>query len=127
MKTTILKECLRIARRKNKLHAMQFKHYAFIVQNNKLIEWARNRKGSIPKTLGYPKYANVHAECSCYYKAKGILDRQDQFELVSIRLNKQGLLRSGKPCKSCMTFLELVGCAAVYFTTDFGFQCTNTR
>ena len=121
MKQTILKECTRIAREKNLQRDSDFRHFSFIIQKNKLLEWGTNRSKITPLThLGYPKTSGLHAEVNAYKKAKGII-KEGSFEVINIRLNKTGELRLSKPCRCCHDFLKALGCTNVVFSTDVGF------
>lgn len=130
MKKTILRDALRIAREKLENHPQFdfFPHYAFIVQNNKIVEWATNNDAEPPKHLGYHKRLShldeappkTHAEFNAWRKAKGILDPTKPFECINIRLNKTGELKLSAPCCCCQDFLDEMGCKAVYFTTEHG-------
>ena len=123
MKQTILKECIRISREKNlqRDRTSDFRHYSFIIQKNKVVEWGTN-VSKVPPMIqfGYPKTAGWHSEANAYRKAKGILD-SSSFEVINIRLNRQGDLRLSKPCKCCHSFLTELGCSAVWFSTELGF------
>lgn len=126
MRRTILKECLRIARRRNtpKLHSEfgRFHHFSFIVQNNTIIEYGTNRVGSIPALEHfYLERSKIHSEACAYSRAKGLLSNT-AFEVVNIRLNKKGVLRGSKPCKCCSAFLEAVGATHIYYSTNDGFE-----
>jgi hypothetical protein len=124
MKRSILRECIRIARAKNfpGNHPCwnSFKHYSFVIQNNKIIEIGMNRKIKPPVWLGYHNLSGRHAEVDVYQKAKGIIDPSKSFEVVNIRLNKRGELRDSAPCKFCSKFLQYVGCQTVYFSMSTG-------
>ena len=63
-----------------------------------------------------------HAEVDAYRKAKGILNHDDRFEIVNIRLNKNSDLRISKPCAFCHDFLKAVGCRIVHYSTNEGFE-----
>ena len=125
MKNTILRECLRISRAHNteELHSEWgcFHHFSFIIQGNKIIEWATNKAGDPLITRGYPKGSKRHSESEAFRKAKGLLDRQRPFQCVNIRLIKNNGIRISKPCECCYAFLQDEGCAEVYFTTDIGY------
>jgi len=121
MKQTILKECVRIAREKNQQRDSDFRHFSFIIQRNKLVDWGTNVSRVPPMIhFGYPKTSGWHSEVNAYRKAKGILE-DGSFEVINIRLNKLGELRLSKPCKCCHAFLKELGCSYVYFSTDVGF------
>ena len=122
----ILRQCLKIARDKNTPeHHPQwncFHHFSFIIQKNKIIEYGFNRMGKPLEGFGYNKeFGKIHSENDAYRKAKGILDPQRSFDVVNIRLNKQGIMKLSKPCNCCHSFLSVVGCANVYFSTNIGF------
>ena len=122
MKQTILRECVRLAKKKNTSLDNQFRHFSFIIQRNKIIEWGTNISKANPLTLfGYSNRSGIHSETNAYAKAKGILDKFVSFEAVNIRLNKSGELKLSKPCPCCYSFLESFGCHAVWFSTEAGF------
>lgn len=122
MKTTILRECVRLSKEKNAKRVAQFRHYAFIIQKNKIVDWGVNVSKAEPLTqFGYPQRSGIHAETNAYRKAKGILDQDAPFEVVNIRLNRRGDLKLSKPCSCCYNFLKELGCSFVWFSTDVGF------
>lgn len=130
MKKTILRDALRIAREKLGNHPQldHFPHYSFIVQGNKIIEWATNSNGVPPVHLGYHKRLSPieevtpksHAEFNAWKKAKGILNQNDSFECINIRLNKNGEMKMSAPCSCCKNFLLEMGCTSFHFTTESG-------
>ncbi len=125
MRKRILRECLRIARAKCNPNHPQYGcyiHFSFIVQDNKIIEYGVNREGTPLEGFGYPEFGKIHSENDAYRKAKGVLNNQKSFEVVNIRLNKQGETRLSKPCECCYAFLGVVGCRDVYFSTEEGFE-----
>lgn len=126
MKKSIFQEALKIARSKLKNHPQFdcYPHYTFVIQDNKILEWATNACHEPPIHFGY--HANLdyrpklHAELFAYKRAKGLLHR-DEFDIINIRLNKQGDTKMSKPCKSCYQFLSAVGCSKFYYSSDIGF------
>lgn len=96
-------------------------HYAFIIQGNKLVEWAPNRTHDPDKYLGYPDYAKLHAETLAYKRAKGLLKKNQPFEVVNIRLGKSGELRNSMPCPCCARWMRALGCRQLLFSVDAGF------
>ena len=124
MKSTILKECVRIAKEKNKFKHIKepFRHFSFIIQRNTIIEWGTNRRsGSPPIFFGYPLHSMIHSELDAYNKARGLLEHNKDFEIVNIRLNKRGKLRLSKPCEYCYAFMKAKGASCVWFSTDIDF------
>ena len=129
VKKSILRQCLRISRQKNnpKLHPEfgKFHHFSFVIQNNKILEWGTNKTGDPLTKFGYPEYGKMHSENSAYFKAKGILDHSKPWEMVNIRLNKRNEIRVSKPCKCCSSYLRILGCKMVWFTTEAGWAKVN--
>ena len=124
MKTSIINQCLTIARKNNTPDRHpefdNFSHFAFIIQDNKIIEWATNKKAEPLILKGYTEAMKRHAEPEAYRKAKGILDKDRHFECLNIRLNKQSQLKLSKPCQCCYRFLSALNCSKVYFSTEVG-------
>ena len=122
MKPTILRECIRLARKNNTFINTHFRHFSFIIQRNKIVEWGKSLAQANPLTMfGYSTRSGVHSETNAYTKAKGILDKYIPFNVVNIRLTKSGDLRLSKPCACCYSFLENFGCTSVWFSTEVGF------
>jgi hypothetical protein len=131
MKNTILRDAVRIARTKLPRHDQRdfWPHFSFIVQNNKIVEYATNVSSEPQKYFGYHERIKdgsggrpkLHAELNCFKKAKGILDPGKYFDIINIRLSRtQGFLRLSKPCVCCHNFLKTVGCHSCYFSVDEG-------
>jgi tRNA(Arg) A34 adenosine deaminase TadA len=120
MNKRILNTCLRTARQRNtvELHPEygNFHHYSFIVQDNKIIEYATNRCGKVLYSKFYERNCKTHAEANAYKKAKGLL-KPGTFEVVNIRLNRAGDLRNSAPCSGCSALLNVMGAKRVWFTT----------
>lgn len=128
MKNGLIREALRIAREKLPLHPQfaYWPHYSFIVQNNKIVEWGYNTQQEPAVHLGYSVQldgglSKTHAELNAYRKAKGLLNPNKNFETINIRLSRQGEIRISAPCKCCFNFLQTMGCAQCWFSTDVGF------
>lgn len=125
MRKRILRQCLRIAQEKNTPDSHpewgNYHHFSFVIQNNKIIEYGFNRPGRPLDGFGYPESGKIHSENDAYRKARGILESQKPFDIINIRLSKSGDLRMSKPCSCCNSFLSVVGCRNVYFSTDSGF------
>ena len=97
-------------------------HFTFIVQDGTIIAYGMNRAGrSIYAQLGYPKRALVHSENDAYKKAKGLLNHKKPFSAINIRLNRMNEFRAAAPCPCCRSFLKIMGCNKVIFTTNTGF------
>lgn len=126
MKRKILRTCLRMARQYLPKHPnFNYKsiHYSFVIQNNKIVEWAVNKGTECDYIIkmGYPEYSNMHSEVAAWKKACGLIDRRRPFQMVNIRLNKYGQMRKSKPCPCCKSFLRSLGCSKVIYTNELGF------
>jgi hypothetical protein len=130
MKKSLLKTAMQIARDKLRAHPERnnFPHYSFIIQNNKIVEWATNISKKIPP-LHYGYHRNddatfipkFHAETFAYKKARGLLD-DDTFQIINMRFNKRGDLRLSKPCKCCYELMTNLGCSRFYYSSPLGFM-----
>ena len=97
-----------------------YKHYSFLIQDNKIVGFGLNRKGS-----PYPSYQDhckIHSETDCYKQVKGILQKNKVFSIINLRLGKSGQLKNSRPCPCCFNFLRSVGCREVWFSTEVGFS-----
>lgn len=124
MKKSLIDECLRIAIAKNTPdHHPEwghFHHFCFIIQENKILEWATNRAANPGPHFGYRSEGKIHAEPNAYRKAKGLLKSSKPFFAVNIRLNRRSQPMLSAPCRCCYEFLKQFGCARVSFTTTAG-------
>jgi len=75
-------------------------------------------KAELPILSIAPK---IHSEIAAYRKAKGILTKNEPFEIVNIRLNKNKELRLSKPCICCFEIMKELGCSKFYFSSNAGF------
>jgi len=131
MKKSLIHTALSIAIQKLNLHPEidKFIHYTFVVQDNKIIEWGRNNKGMPAIHYGYhdricdPNYGpKTHSEIDAYKKAKGLLNKSKKFEIINVRLNRNGDLRESKPCQCCYNIMRDLGCNKFYYSCDIGFE-----
>lgn len=122
MKRKLLTKCVEIAIQHNTKDHPQwdcYKHFSFIIQDNKILTWSTNKAGSAFTFLGYKPYQKIHSETVAYFKAKKILQRIP-FEVVNIRLSKSNEIKNSEPCKCCAGFLKNLGCYRIWFTTQSG-------
>lgn len=121
----ILDECVNIARRDLHKHtADAFRHWSFVCQNNKILEWGRNK---LNDPVGFNRFGykdtrhSMHSEPVALRKAYGLLDRRKAWTMVNIRLGAAGELRISAPCSICRAFIVACGCTKCYFTISEGF------
>ena len=137
MKNKILIEALRLAKsnfhKHPELHNGRFLHWSFIVVNNKIMEWGTNCAGiSPPIHLGYhhqiennelgPK---LHSEYVAWKKARDLI-KNENWEIINVRLNRTMAPKMSAPCPCCSNFLNSMGCKCAYFTHDSGWAKTLT-
>ncbi len=126
MKLSLLRECVRISVEKTKpdLHPQfnYYPHYSFIIQRNQLVEWGENVSAPAMIKFGYPTWSKQHSETIAFRRAKGIMDLGRPFEVINIRLNRLHESRNSCPCIPCQNFLAILGCSAVYYSTNIGFD-----
>lgn len=128
MKKSLLRDAMNIALKKLDNHHEKYKHWTFIVQHNRIVDWATNNSGTSPLVLRYKKLGKdksfmpkTHAELAAWKKSKGIMDN-GPFEAINIRLSKKGQMLISAPCICCYGFLKEMGCSSVYFTTKSGWS-----
>jgi hypothetical protein len=125
MKKSLLIRCYRIAKKLNNIDKHPqfdcYKHFTAIIQNGKIIEIGLNHAGT-PDIKFYQPWQKVHAEYLAFKKAKGILNLNDSFDVVNIRLDKRGNLKISKPCKCCMNYITMFSKKPVffYFSNEIG-------
>lgn len=130
MKKSLLKEAINISCNKILLHPEydHYIHYSFIIQNNKIVEWGTNNRLVPAIHFGYQARLNdlnytpkMHSEFMAYRKAKGLMRRNKEFEMINIRLNKNKELRISKPCDCCFSIMKELGCKRFYYSEKNGF------
>ena len=114
----LLNRCLIIAATRLFKHREPFKHFSFIIQDNKIVAVGKNRSGSALTHLGYDDYMKMHSETDAYKKARGIMNHSIPFDVVNIRLSKAGVLRGSCPCCKCYAYLKKMKCRSIWFSTD---------
>lgn len=134
MKKSLLTEALTIARSKLSIHpeGKRYLHYTFVCQYSKLVEWGFNHRGIPPIHMGYHRRISdlkfrpkIHSELSAYKKSRGLLDKRKPFNIINIRLNRDGEFRNSRPCSCCYNLLKSLGCDKFYFTDICGFEITR--
>lgn len=126
MKKTIIRECVRVSKNlyvktMEEYWGSKFRHFSFIVVNNKIIEYGINRHRNMGEMIqvGYHRYSNEHSEFAVWRKAKGLV-RDSEFEIVNIRVNRNLELMQSHPCPCCLNFLRNLNCIGIYYSDDFG-------
>lgn len=126
MKKTIIRECVRLSielYKKNyeEYWGSKFRHFSFIVVSNKIIEYGMNRHRNLGdmQMAGYRGYSNEHSEFAAWRKAKGLV-KDNSFEIVNTRLNKELEIMNSHPCQCCMNFLKDLNCSGIFYSNEVG-------
>ena len=98
-----------------------FRHWSFVYQKGRLLEWSRNK---LNDPVGFERYGyqgkrhSLHAEALAMRKAYGLLDRRKPWVMLNIRLGAGKELRNATPCRICRSFIAACGCSECYFSID---------
>ena len=122
MSKRLYHQCLQIA--KNNIHRCTEinNHFSFIIQNNTIIGWGYNRRGTVHKKFGYKWYSNIHSEVDATAKCLKRIDKSKAWKLVNIRLNNQLETLISKPCTCCEQFISILGCNKIFYSTEIAFS-----
>lgn len=122
MKKKLLSLCLNIALQNNSKHPEFgfYHHFSFIIQDNAIRDWGCNRKREPMQYLGYQIHTKMHSEVDAYFKARGLLDKSKNFDVINIRLTKTNKIVRSDPCPCCYNFLKKAGARKIFFTTSLG-------
>ena len=125
----MVKHCLNVAREMNNPEDHPewgcYHHFTFILDGNKILHYATNKKGDPLIYYGYPTYGKIHSEPEAYRGARHYLKDINSFDILNIRLSKFGNLRISKPCEHCSDFLVKRGCKRAYYSVPWGFIQLN--
>jgi hypothetical protein len=100
-----------------------FPHFSFVVARGRIMSWATNTKMEPPKHYGYhrpwdgtyrPKF---HAEVLAYRRSEVV----GPFEIINVRLNRNGDVKLSRPCVPCCRLLGSLGCRRIWFSSEVGF------
>lgn len=123
MKAKLFNRCLRKAYELNTPKHPEYEnyiHFSFLIRNNEIVNYGMNKKAEPFTYLGYPSYSKMHSEVDVYFRSRPRLRKDDEFEIVNIRLSRDGRIRNSTPCNCCSEFLKKLGCKTIYFTVDSG-------
>ena len=96
-------------------------HVSFLVKNGKIKHIGWNKHRTHPKSLNHPYHDGdvfLHAELDVCIKS----EREDlsDFEIVVIRIDRNGKMCNSKPCRGCQSVLKQFGIKYVYYSTNIG-------
>lgn len=122
MSKRLYQQCLQIA--KNNIHRCTEtnNHFSFIIQDNTILGWGYNRRGTVHKKFGYKWYSNIHSEVDSTAKHKHRINDKKPWSIINIRLNNNLETMMSHPCECCFSFISILGCSKVLYSTEEGFK-----
>ena len=122
MNNTVLKRTIQIAFNVSPLNIEgRCSHVAFLVKSGKIIKIGFNRYKTVPITQYHPYHPGLvckHAEVDVIFKAQK--DDLSNYELVVVRINRNGKLAMSKPCTGCQSIIKQFGIKNVWYSTPDG-------
>ena len=97
-------------------------HFSFIVVDNQIVTVGKNRAVEPPPYYGYHKRVEkpkIHSELDAYSKYKW---KTVGFEMVNLRLSRQGEMKLSKPCPICAEWLSQTMCTGLVYSTKEGWE-----
>ena len=101
-------------------------HVAFIMKRNAIyaIGWNKTKTHPRMRLSGYNFLSTqLHAELDAIIKFGK--DDCRKYDLVVVRINKEGQLKYSRPCAGCSEMIKQVGFRAVWYSTPEGFIKTE--
>lgn len=116
---------LRVSRELNRNNCKTHRHFAFIINRNKILSIGENqmdrtsyftykigKRFSAEKIIKFPYY---HAEINAISKMWGREKISRRMTIISIRLNRFGDLLKSDPCESCRSIIDGLGLKVIYY------------
>lgn len=108
----------------------KFFHFAFGYKKNKLLAIGQNNpEKTHTQALILAKRFNTNTQYPYFHAETDLISRMwgkyyidNSLKMVIIRLNKQGKLRSSKPCERCEQIINSLGITKLWWSTDDGFN-----
>ncbi len=96
-------------------------HVSFLLKKSKIIKIGWNKYRTNPQNLKYPYHngnVGIHAEMDVIIKS-GKDDLSD-YDLVVIRIDRNGNMTNSKPCSGCKGVISQFGIREVWFSNING-------
>jgi len=96
------------------------RHYAFILNKNKIISIGTNSLKTHPKVIkyNYHKNAGIHAELAAIIKSGTLFHKNNK--MITFRFDNSGNLNIGKPCPSCQKLISSLGFKEIWYSQSSG-------
>jgi deoxycytidylate deaminase len=96
-------------------------HVAFLIKSGKIVHCGWNKNRSHPQNLNHPYHdgrVGLHAELDvCLKSGKDYLG---DYELIVIRVDKNGIVCNSRPCSGCQSVVKQFGIKEVWYSTQLG-------
>lgn len=124
MNRKIIQKILKVANSNLHLPDSRFKHFTFIVERNKIISYGWNQSFKThPLAAKYKaRFYSIHSELDAIKNFPYPVNQLKLYDLINVRILKDGTLGPAKPCVSCHQLLLYFGVRQVYYSTsgEFG-------
>lgn len=99
---------------------LRCRHFAFILNKNKIISIGKNSKKSHPinHKYGYSNGSGLHAEACAVIKSGSI--NHSKNILVTFRIDRNDKVAMGKPCRHCQKLLQDVNFKEIHYSDERG-------
>ena len=122
MRKSILSDCLALAKAKLCKHKDTFKHFSFVIQDNKILGYGFNKATLyVNHVHGYPKHSKIHSEISALRRSR-VLKTKRKWSMVNVRLSPMGITLKCTPCDFCFNYLKLLGCSEVWYYDEHAYM-----
>lgn len=120
MKQKAINKCLEIAFALSLKNTLRCRHYAFVLNGNKILSIGENKTHRHPTQdfWGYNEMCSEHAEYNALRKLGEIDCRR--FSFLTFRIDRNNVINNGQPCSSCENFLRHFGFKEIVYSTEKG-------
>lgn len=129
MKPELLKKIIKLSYANMELPNSRHAHFSFIVLRNKILSmgWNNGFKTSpIGKKYGH-RFSSIHSEVAAVQNFHYEIDLLSRCRLVNVRIMRSGQIGISKPCRRCMTYLDLFNFKEIWYSTSYGFESCHRR
>lgn len=96
-------------------------HVSFLVKGGKILHIGWNKNKTHPLNLRHPYHdgtVGLHAEMDVCIKSG--LEDLSNFDLVVIRIDREGKITNSKPCSGCQSVIKQFGIRETWFSNSDG-------
>ena len=100
----------------------KYKHFSFIVDGQTIFSIGFNnttKTHPLAQKYGH-RFASTHSEINALAKFPYAIRLLRNYDMVNVRLNKNGVVRLAKPCIHCQQLLMAFNISNIYYSTNAG-------